>query len=137
MTIIPSRRGAAAFAAAACVAAVLPAVAAGPDIVVSERVKQLTRATPWKPAGTIAVKFNTHHPQGMVKIDDVYWVSSVEIITPTKRFPAPVGGYDRDTGEGKGHLFKIDAQGKGSLRIMLSETLPLGTSMCGTPTQNG
>ncbi|MEO5765910.1 MAG: DUF6454 family protein [Casimicrobiaceae bacterium] len=92
----------------------------GPDVVVSDRVKQLTRATPWKQAGAIPVNFNTHHPQGMAKLGDVYYVSSVEIVTPTKRFASPVEGYDRDTGEGKGHLFKIDAKGN------LLADLPLG-----------
>ena len=95
-------------------------VAVAADLAVSDRLKQVTRATPWKQTGTIPVTFNTHHPQGMVKIGDTYYVSSVEIITPTKRFPAPVGGYDRDTGEGKGHLFKIDAKGN------LLADLPLG-----------
>src|SRR6516165_2105357 len=105
-------RPASMFAAAALCVYAAAAVGVGPDSVVSDRVKQLTRTTPWKQVETVAVDFNTHHPQGMVKIGDVYYVSSVEIITPTKRFPAPVGGYDRDTGEGKGHLFKIDATGK-------------------------
>lgn len=31
---------------------------------------------------------------------------------PTKRFPAPVAGMDRDTGEGTGHVFKIDSTGR-------------------------
>jgi hypothetical protein len=30
---------------------------------------------------------------------------------PTRRLPQPAGGYDRDTGEGVGHLFKIDMAG--------------------------
>ena len=47
-------------------------------------------------------------------------MSSVEIKTPTKRFPQPVDGYDRDTGEGVGHLFKFDTKGK------LLADLPLG-----------
>ena len=91
----------------------LPCVvqAAGPDSVVSDRVKQLTRAMPWRPVTTIAINFNTHHPQGMVKIGDDYFVSSVEIRTATKRFAQPQGGYDRDTGEGVAHLFKFDAKG--------------------------
>ena len=109
-----------ALAAAAFVALVPVAPAMGPDIAVSDRLKQVTRTTPWKQVGTIPVNFDTHHPQGMVKIGDVYYVSSVEIITPTKRFPVAVGGYDRDTGEGKGHLFRIDAKGN------LLADLPLG-----------
>ena len=87
---------------------------------ISARVKKLTRAIPWKPVGTIAVKFNTQHPQGMVKIGDVFYASSVEIRTPTKRYAQLTEGYDRDTGEGAGHLFKFDASGN------LITDLPLG-----------
>ena len=47
----------------------------------------------------------------MVKIGDTLFVSSVEIKTPTKRYPQPIDGFDRDTGEGVGHLFKIDMKG--------------------------
>ena len=55
----------------------------------------------------------------MVKIGDTLFVSSVEIKVPTKRFPQPVDGYDRDTGEGVGHLFKIDLKGNlvGELKL--------------------
>ena len=79
--------------------------------VVSERVKKLTRATQWRQVAAIPVNFNTFHPQGMVKIGDTFYVSSVDIRTPTKRYPALQDGYDRDTGEGVGHLFKLDMQG--------------------------
>ena len=57
------------------------------------------------------IKFNTFHPQGMVKIGDIIYLSSVDIRTPTKRYPQLQDGYDRDTGEGVGHLFKIDMNG--------------------------
>jgi fructose-1,6-bisphosphatase/inositol monophosphatase family enzyme len=83
----------------------------GDGALVSARVKKLTRGVTWKPVGTIPVKFNTQHPQGMVKIGDTFYVSSVEIRTPTKRYPQLQDGYDRDTGEGAGHLFKFDASG--------------------------
>src|SRR5262249_10155283 len=76
-----------------------------------ERVQKLTRATPWKQVDAIPIGFRTFHPQGMVKIGEVFYVSSVDIQVPTKRFPEPQGGYDRDTGAGVGHLFKVDAKG--------------------------
>ncbi|MDQ5847887.1 MAG: DUF6454 family protein [Pseudomonadota bacterium] len=86
---------------------------------VAERVQKLTRAVRWQPVAAIPINFKTHHPQGMVKIGDSFFVSSVEITVPTKRFPEPRDGYDRDTGEGVGHLFKIDAKGNllGSLKL--------------------
>ena len=79
--------------------------------VISERVKKLTRGVQWRQIAAIPVKFNTQHPQGMVKIGDTLYVSSVEIKTPTKRFAQLQDGYDRDTGEGAGHLFKFDMNG--------------------------
>jgi hypothetical protein len=91
-----------------------------PDSVVSDRVKLLTRGTQWKQVAAIPMQFDTQHPQGMVKIGDDFYVSSVEIKTPTKRFPQLVDGYDRDAGEGAGHLFKFDKTGK------LLADLPLG-----------
>jgi hypothetical protein len=78
---------------------------------VSERVKKLTRATQWQRVAAVPVNFNTQHPQGMVKIGDVLYVSSVEIKKATTRYPQLQDGYDRDTGEGAGHLFKLDLKG--------------------------
>ncbi len=91
----------------------LASLAAEPNTVIGDRVKQLARASQWRQVATIPVNFNTQHPQGMVKIGDTFYVTAVEIKTPTKRFPQPQGGYDRDAGEGVGHLFKFD--GKGNL----------------------
>jgi hypothetical protein len=88
--------------------------------VVAERVMKLTRDASWKPVTSIAVDFPTHHPQGMVKIGDTFYVTSVAVKVPTTRFPQPVDGYDRDPGQGIGHLFKIDKTGK------LLADLPLG-----------
>jgi len=50
------------------------------------------------------VGFKTFHCQGMVRIGDDFWVSSVEV-------EAPIDGvFDRS--KGKGHLFKISSAGK-------------------------
>ena len=78
---------------------------------VSERVKKLTRDSSWKLVAAVPMSFRTHHPQGMVKIGDRLIVSSVEIRVPTKGLTQIVDGYDRDAGEGVGHLFKIDMAG--------------------------
>jgi hypothetical protein len=68
----------------------------------ADRVMQLTRTSTWKPASSVPIKFPTHHPQGMVKIGDTFYVSSV----------------DKD--KRAGHLFKIDAGGR------LLADLPMG-----------
>lgn len=89
----------------------LPAPLADTRSTVAERVMTLTRDSTWKRVASVPIAFTTHHPQGMVKVGDTFFVSSVEVKVPTRRLPEPVGGYDRDTGEGVGHLFKFDMAG--------------------------
>ena len=79
---------------------------------VAERVMKLTRESRWTQVAAVPIAFKTHHPQGMVKIGGTFFVSSAEIKVPTSRLSQPVEGYDRDTGQGAGHLFKFDAKGK-------------------------
>jgi hypothetical protein len=59
----------------------------------SQKLKSLTRSTSWQLVDQIKVNFMTFHCQGMVKIGNEFWVSSVDIQ------------------EKKGHLFQIDAKG--------------------------
>jgi hypothetical protein len=66
--------------------------------IVAERVLALTRASSWTLVASVPIAFRTFHPQGMVKIGETLFVSSVEVI-------------DRDAGKGVGHLFKIDMAG--------------------------
>jgi len=93
----------------------------GAGAIVSERVKKLTRGTQWRQVAAIPINFNTFHPQGMVKIGDILYVSSVDIQTPTKRFAQLQDGYDRDTGAGVGHLFKLDMKGNLLTDLKLGE----------------
>ena len=65
--------------------------------------------------------FRTHHPQGMVKIGDTFFVSSVEIRVPTRRRAEPTDGFDRDAGEGVGHLFKVTSAGALVQDLVLGE----------------
>jgi len=66
--------------------------------VLAERVTRLTRDIKWRLVAAVPVAFRTFHPQGMVKIGDTFFVSSVEVRS-------------RDTGDGTGHLFRIDSTG--------------------------
>ena len=120
---VPARSTApAAIRAAALALAALAATSAlAADPSLRDRVPKLTRGTAWKQVAAIPVGFNTFHPQGMVKIGEDFFVSSVDIRKPTTRYPQPRNGYDRDTGEGVGHLFKIDASGKLIGSITLGE----------------
>jgi uncharacterized protein DUF6454 len=102
-------------------AAALPGVQPGVRSTVAERVMKLTRDSPWNLVESVPMKFTMHHPQGMVMIGDTLFVSSVEIKVRTTRLPQPVDGYDRDTGEGVGHLFKIDMAGNLIADLRLGE----------------
>jgi hypothetical protein len=101
--------------------AALPGVQPGVLSIVADRVTKLTRDSSWKLVASVPMRFTTHHPQGMVKIGDTLFVSSVEIKVRTRRLPQPVDGYDRDTGEGVGHLFKIDMAGNLIADLRLGE----------------
>lgn len=110
------------------VAAILVAIVAttatpirAADPALAEIVPTLTRGTAWKQTAAIPVQFQTFHPQGMVKIGDDFFFSSVDIRTPTKRYPQLQDGYDRDTGEGVGYLFKMDKTGKMVAKVQLGE----------------
>jgi Family of unknown function (DUF6454) len=102
---------------------VVAALSAQPSsrLTVADRVDKLTRDSRWKPAGSVPIAFTTHHPQGMVKIGNTLFVSSVEIRTRTKPLPQPVDGLDRDAGQGVGHLFKFDLQGQLIADLKLGE----------------
>src|SRR3954468_8498943 len=88
---------------------------------VAERVAKLTRTSPWRLVASIPIAFRTYHPQGMVKIGDALFVSSVEVKVATRPLARPSGGYDRDAGEGVGHLFKLDVNGQLIADLRLGE----------------
>lgn len=117
-------------AAAVVVAATVIASAAGQPVdrsIVGERVRSLTRDTVWTPVARVPMKFATHHPQGMVKIGDTLFVSSVEVKVRTTAFVPPKDGYDRDTGEGVGHIFKVDLRPGSAGALLASSTIGEGS----------
>jgi hypothetical protein len=77
------------------------------------QIKKLRYDTQWQQVAAIPLQFSTFHPQGMVKIGNFYYMSSVEVIKPPR---------NGETGEGIGHLFKIDSTGKLLAEIALGET---------------
>jgi len=89
--------------------------------VVADRVRALSRDSAWRQVAAVPIGFRTFHPQGMVKIGDTLFVSSVEVRVPTKRFATPQAGQDRDSGEGVGHLFKMDRSGRLIADVTLGE----------------
>lgn len=81
----------------------------------------LGRGSSWTPAGQITLGFETHHPQGMLKIGDHYFMSSVEIQERPEKYQQPQGGMDRSPGKGRAHLFQFDQNGKLLRDIVLAE----------------
>ena len=109
--------GAAALAVSLLAAAPLLAL---PDAVIADRIAALTRASSWTLEQAIPIGFPAHHPQGMVKIGDRLFFSSVEVTTPPKR-GAGGNGFDRDPGRGIGHLFEATMDGRLVADIVLGE----------------
>jgi hypothetical protein len=87
----------------------------------AEAFTRVDRNTKWEQVQKLKLDFPTFHPQGMSLVGDKIFLSSVEIIEPTVRYPSPVDGYDRTAGKGRGHVFVIDRQGKLLKDIVLGE----------------
>jgi hypothetical protein len=84
-----------------------------------QRLMRIDRSTAWTQAAAIPVAFPAFHPQGMVRIGDAFFVSSVEVTRAPAADPKQTGG--RDAGAGVGHLFKISADGKLLADLILGE----------------
>lgn len=80
----------------------------------AEKIVRLRPDTPWRPVAAVKLQFSGYHPQGMVKIGDYFFMSSVEV-TRKRQY--------NDGGEGIGHIFKFDATGKLIAEITLGEGL--------------
>jgi hypothetical protein len=71
----------------------------------------------WTPVQTVNVSFPTFHTQGLVKIGDTFFVSSVEVLESTVRNGSATDSLydftiDRSTGNGRGWVFKFDSSGQ-------------------------
>ena len=100
---------------------------AGSESPLSKRLKTINRNTIWSLVTQIRIRFKTFHCQGMVRIGDEFWVSSVEM-------PEPVDGVI-DRTKGKGHLFRISSAGTMLADIAIGEVSmyhPSGIDFDGT-----
>ncbi len=80
-----------------------------------------TRSTSWRLAQRVPLRFPTHHPQGFALVGDRIFMSTVEILEPTVRYPTPVDGMDRSPGKGVGHVLVLDRRGTLLRDIVLGE----------------
>lgn len=84
-------------------------------------VEGLGRATSWTLRERIPLNFATHHPQGLARVGDRLFLSSVEVIEPPVMYPEPVDGHDRSPGKGRGHVFVLDLSGRLLRHIAVGE----------------
>ncbi|WP_219837252.1 DUF6454 family protein [Paenibacillus sp. R14(2021)] len=82
---------------------------------------KLTRSTKWEQNAKIDLQFNNYHSQGMVRIGEYFYMSSVELLEAPVRFDEEMGGLDRSPGRGIGHLFVFDEQGRLVNAVTLGE----------------
>jgi hypothetical protein len=87
---------------------------------VSQYFRQLDRRAVWRQTAAIPLRFNTHHPQGMVRVGDDFYLSTVEVIEQTKRSPQ-ASGHDRSAGAGFGHLIRFGIDGRPHEDLRLGE----------------
>jgi hypothetical protein len=87
----------------------------------SADVSALDRDTAWSSVDKLHLVFPTFHTEGLAVTPQHLFLSAVEILEPTQKYPAPVGGYDRTPGKGVGHLFVMDRAGHLEKDIVLGE----------------
>lgn len=107
-------KAAVAAAAAASLVVGFVAVAASSkegDGSLAEIFGETSRDTEWELTKATDLAFDAFHPQGLVRIGDRFYLSSVEIIEQPEPFDEPRGGFDRSPGRGVGHLFVFDRSG--------------------------
>ena len=85
------------------------------------RIRQLTPETHWLERPALALRFDAHHPQGLVRVGDTFYLSSVEVTRRPKALSPPKDGFDRDPGEGVGHLFRFDQTGQQTGDLILGQ----------------
>src|SRR6266487_1906008 len=79
------------------------------------------RNTTWQLTSKMRLNFQTYHTEGIAFTSDRIFLSAVQIIEPTVKYPTPQGGYDRTPGKGIGHLFVMDLHGNLQSDITLGE----------------
>ncbi len=82
---------------------------------------RVDRNTNWQLTSTVKLNFPTFHTEGIAFTPAHIFLSAVQILEPTVKYPTPQGGYDRTAGNGIGHLFVMDKAGNLQKDITLGE----------------
>jgi hypothetical protein len=85
----------------------------------------LTKGSTWELVDIIKMEFDTFHTQGLVKIDNIFYVSAVENLAPRESIGETDAlwdfSLDRTSGSGRGWLFKFDDHGNLLDEVELTE----------------
>ncbi len=92
-----------------------------PDTALADAFNRLDRTTAWQQTSKLKLNFPTFHTEGIAYSQDHIFLSAVQILEPTTKFPSPQNGFDRTPGKGIGHLFVMDKAGKLQKDIILGE----------------
>ena len=93
----------------------------------TELFLRLGKNATWTQAGQVKMNgWTTHHTQGLIKIGEYFYVSSVEILEGTERTGGTTdalydASIDRSAGKGRGWLTKFDTKGKLIAQVELSD----------------
>lgn len=82
------------------------------QVITYKHLKNINTEPGWHLTDSIALNFETYHTQGLVKVGNFYYLSSVKVNRWPKKYDNPIDGFDRDKGEGIGYLFKFGMDGK-------------------------
>jgi hypothetical protein len=82
-------------------------------------VSAVDRDTTWSLVDKLDLDFSTFHTEGLAVTPHHLFLSAVEILEPTQKYPEPVNGYDRTPGKGIGHLFVLSRSGRLQKDIVL------------------
>ncbi|MFT6093476.1 MAG: hypothetical protein ACJA2Q_001376 [Pseudohongiellaceae bacterium] len=85
------------------------------------KLKSLTKSSSWELVKSTPLQFPSHHPQGLVKVGDHFFMSSVETTEAPKRLSDPLARFERTPGAGTGHLFKFAQDGSLLHDLILGE----------------
>ncbi|GAA2742955.1 DUF6454 family protein [Terrabacter aerolatus] len=98
-----------------------PAASHSTNTALADAFGKVTRNTNWQLTSKLKLNFPTFHTEGIAFTPDHIFLSAVQIIEHTVKYPSPQGGYDRTPGKGIGHLFVMDLQGHLQKDITLGE----------------
>lgn len=96
-------------------------VQGGDQVDTANNFREMPFMPNWRLVEAIRPKFDVFHPQGLVKVGERFYVSSVQVVEKTTRVMNWKTGRDRTAGRGVGHLFEFDAEGNPLRHMTLGE----------------